>query len=174
MSNNTGNKTEKVVYGQELLDQVILSAEATQQTVKIAHQDNLKAHTATQAVTKEDGNKTREALATESNAIQSGINHIEALMQGRRPLWWLIVCVFGAIITAIVVYWFLILSGQAHLPALGSFEPIMDSFGNIVDYDKTKWILADGAKALVIFGGGAASAAFWAMIYNVVPITEER
>ncbi|MBQ8156905.1 hypothetical protein IJ102_00725 [Candidatus Saccharibacteria bacterium] len=173
MSNNTGNKTEKVVYGQELLDQVILSAEATQQTVKIAHQDNLKAHLATQAVTKEDGDKTREALATVQQHFDSGISYIESL-QGRRPLWWLIVCVFGAIITAIVVYWFLILSGQAHLPALGSFEPIMDSFGNIVDYDKTKWILADGAKALVIFGGGAASAAFWAMIYNIIPITEER
>ena len=165
MANNGNRGTgspNPVVYGRDLMNAMLADQELTKQ----AHQANMRGHNATQHVIKADGQATRTEIG---NAETRVVNHIDSVFGFKKPLWWLIVCIFGAITFTMLIYWYFEMSGIVHLESLGYWDYLRDAAGNAISDDMTQWIVDNGMKPVVAIGGAIVSGSLWTLLYNVIP-----
>ena len=187
MANNGNRGTgspNPVVYGRDLMNAMLADQELTKQ----AHPANMRGHNATQHVVKADGQSTRDAVNRGHNATQHVIkadgqatrteignaetrvvNHIDSVFGFKKPLWWLIVCIFGAIAFTMLIYWYFEMSGIVHLESLGYWDYLRDAAGNAISDDMTQWIVDNGMKPVVAIGGAIVSGSLWTLLYNIIP-----
>lgn len=183
MANNGNRGTgspNPVIYGRDLMNQALANQaliksahqqnmdahNGTQTLIRESHQANLRGHTATQYTVREDGRMTREAV---QNGVTEMKNHVTDIFGGKKPLWWLIVCIFGGIAFAMLIYWYFEMSGIVHLESLGYWDYLRDAAGNAINDVMDQWIVDPGMKPVVAIGGAIVSGSLWTLLYNAVP-----